>query len=207
MISLRRQFNLLLSFSVLALSLPSHAYLTTLESGRIPGPFEAGILPQIRLSDGAGFNIAGVVDSGIDQETSVRAVIGGGKNEFFTSVAYKWIPIPDFDSQPAIGAKFEGVYLRDQGENTLGIRAHPLVSKDFETDFGKITPFASIPLGWFTGKDTSFVATQIVAGSEWTPPDYPQWNLAAELGINASRAFSYIAAVATYRFEVERRRK
>lgn len=204
------QFTLSILIGLLSLwGTNANAYLTTLESGNLEpvGTHRAGLMSQVRLSEGSGFNFAGVFDSSVDEQSNIRVMVGGGETNFFSSLSYKWIPIPDYKNQPALGLKLEGIYGKIKDETMVGVRLHPLVSKQFDTERGLFTPYASIPLSYLSYKSSSDTATQFVFGSEYKTEDAENFTFTTELGFNSSKAFNYIAGLVTYSFEDTRVKK
>lgn len=198
--------KLILSLAVLivcGLSLPTKAYFTTGESGEIQskGIHKVGFLPQLRISNGSGMNLTGFFDSALNESSSVRVHLGTGETDFYTGISYKWIPIPDYEKQPALGFKFEGIYGREASENITALRVHPLISKVMATDVGTFVPYGSLPVSLVNTKSSSDTAVQIVVGTEYSTSDYPNLGFGGEFGLNGSKAFSYIAGFITYQFE------
>lgn len=179
------------------------AYFETGESGEIQkvGTYRAGVMPQLRLSDGSGMNFTGFFDAAINDESSLRVLLGGGETDFYTGGSYKWIPIPDYDKQPAIGLKAEGLYARKGADGAVSLRVHPLVSKKFETDQGLVIPYISIPVGTTTYQSTTTTPLNIVTGFEFITPQVENTLFGMELGLNANKSFSYLSAFATIMFD------
>lgn len=178
----------------------SYAYYTTGESAELvqPGTYQVGIEPQLRLSDGTGFNFNGLIDAPYGKDGSVRATLGFGNTDFYTSLSYKWIPIPDYDRQPAIGGKLEVIYSRTGNNSATALKLHPLISKKYDTAYGVLIPYGSIPLALFTTSANSDTSLQLVGGAEFLPAEYKKWKYSAELGVNMNKAFSYISGTIVY---------
>jgi hypothetical protein len=187
-------------FFIFFLSHSALAFYTTGESAELvkPNTYHLGIEPQVRISEGTGFNFNGFLDAPFGPEASIRATLGFGQTELFTTIAYKWVPIPDYDRQPAIGGKLEAIYARTAGNSLSALKIHPLISKKFETSFGTLVPYGSIPLALISSGNTSDTSLQLVGGAELYHNDYKQWIFSAELGVNMNKAFSYISGTLTY---------
>lgn len=181
------------------LSLPALAYQTVGESGELTaeGKYKIGVEPQIRLSDGSGVNISGFFDSRLTDSSSGRVHIGLGETDFYTGVSYKWIPIPDFEGQPAIGGKASIIYGRDSSENILSYRLEPLASKKFDTEQGLFTPYVSLPFMITTYKSETKNSMQLALGTEYSHPDEDRYHFGAELGINLKDSFAYVSGFVT----------
>lgn len=175
------------------------AFFETAESGEISqvGQYKIGIIPQARLSDGSGMNLTGFIDSALNDESSVRFQLGTGETDFYTGGSFKWIPIPDYRKQPALGAKVEAIYGRESSDSFASFRFHPLVSKKYEIDYGWITPYASLPISFTTYKNNTDTQFNIVLGSEYKNTDYQNWEFGGELGLNGNKSFTYISVWAT----------
>lgn len=193
--------KILKAFFVFLLTSPTaFAYYTTGESAELvqAGQYHIGLEPQLRISDGSGFNLNGLLDAPFGKDGSIRATLGFGNTDFFTSLSYKWVPIPDYDRQPAIGGKVEVIYARVGSNSTTALKLHPLISKKYEIDYGTIVPYGSIPIGLFTTSANSDTSIQLVGGAELWPLEYKKWKFSAELGVNMNKAFSSISGTVIY---------
>jgi hypothetical protein len=186
----------------LAIAVPAEAFLTIGESGELTpvGTYKIGVEPQIRISNGSGANIGAMIDTGINDEWSWRVQLGTGETDFWTGASAKWVPIPDYENQPAIGLRVDANFGRDADETFTVFRGAPLVSKSFDTEVGKLTPYAALPIGVWSMKGESDNISQFVIGSEGKFEQAPDWMFSAELGFNMSKAFSYISGTATFFF-------
>jgi hypothetical protein len=194
---------LALAFTVISTS-NAQAYFSTIDNGELvaPGAYQISLEPQLVLTNNEGFNVVGRLDTGLDQQSSVRAVLGFGKVDFQIGGFYKIVPFPDTATQPAIGADIGALIARVGGETETNIRFHPLASKRFEAEIGDFTPYASLPLGvtWRTGGETT-VPVQLVGGTEFRSLNHPNISYFGELGVNINRSFSYLSAAIAYRFD------
>jgi hypothetical protein len=182
------------------------AYFETAESGEISklGHYKIGLIPQIRLSEGSGMNFTGFFDSAINDESSVRFLLGSGETDFVTGGSFKWIPIPDYQQQPAIGGKLEVLYGRESSDSFVSFRFHPLISKKYDIDYGTLTAFGSVPISFTTFKNNTETQFNVVLGTEFRNPDYENWEFGSELGLNGNKSFTYISVWATVFLDEEK---
>ncbi len=178
----------------------AEAFMWTGESAEnvAPKAYRLGVYPQLKLSDGSGFNFAGGVSTGWSDSVSIGGHLGLGDTDFYGGAHVKWTPFPDFEKQPAIGFKFEGLVGREGSENIFGGKVHPIVSKKFDLSAGRFVPYGALPVGvtMFAG-NTNFTA-QLTGGTEFYTERMKNWGFGAELGVSLSKAFTYIMAFATY---------
>lgn len=202
--SLKRTiYSMVLGGAALVATPQAHAYFSTIDTGDViaPGTFQASLEPQLILNRYDGFNMVGRFDTGINEESSVRGILGFGKVDFQIGALYKYIPFPDAGNQPAIGAEAGIIYARVNGETEFSFRLHPLVSKRLETEIGDLTPYVSIPLGITSRKDETIGPVQFVAGAELRPLNYQSISFFGELGLNVAKSFSYVSAAVAWRFD------
>lgn len=183
----------------------ANAFYATLDNGDLvkPGEYKVLLGPQFLLSDDTGINISGRFDFGFNEESNFRTVIGAGTTNFFAGLFYKWIPIPDIQSQPAIGLETGVIYGTVDDEGALGIRLHPLISKKFATDWGDFTPHASVPFGFQTRDDESSFPIQLALGVEYKPVGFKNVSFMGEAGFDLNEAFNYISIAAVVKFDGE----
>jgi hypothetical protein len=194
--------------SVMA-SAPAQAYFSTIDTGELiePGKFQATFEPQIILNKYDGMNFVGRLDTGIDESSSMRGLIGFGKVDFQIGGFYKLMPFPDVDKQPALGGEAGVIFARVGGNSEFSIRLHPLASKKFETEIGDVTAYGSIPFGLTSRPDETFVPIQVAGGAEIRPINMPNLSFFGEVGINVNKAFSYISAAVAFRFDEDSLRR
>lgn len=186
----------------LLFSSSSFGFLTVGESGELvkPGLYQVGVEPQVDFTN-SGFNIAAFAGAPYGNDGSLRAKVGLGYVGFEAALSYKWIPIPDYEKQPAIGAKVEAGYANKSGASTSTLRLMPLVSKKFDTENGLFIPYGSLPLNFIFAPSGNTTGYQLVGGTEYYPPDLPKWMFSGELGANLGSSNTYVSGSATYYFE------
>lgn len=182
---------------------PSQAYYSVLDTGDViaPGHYQAIVQPQLVFNRYDGFNFVGAFDTGLNEESSVRGLIGFGKVDFQIGGIYKWIPFPDTARQPAIGGQAGVIVARVAGDTEVSFRLSPLVSKKFSTEIGDLSAYGSLPIGLTSRSNDTTVPVQLVGGAQLTPLDNPNLSYSAELGLNVSKAFSYLSVAVAYRFD------
>lgn len=192
---------------VAAVAVPSksHAYFSVIDTGELVAPekYRAIVEPQLILNNYDGANLVGRFDTGIDRESSVRGILGLGKVQYQAGAMYKYVPYPDVAGQPAIGGQAGVLFSRVNGENEISLRAAPLVSKRFDTKYGDVTPYGSVPFGITSRSSETFVPIQLAGGAELRPDWNKNLRIYGELGVNVNRAFSYLSAAVAYDFDDE----
>jgi len=181
----------------------AQAYFSTIDTGDLvaPGQYQLSFEPQLVLSRYDGFNGVARIDTGLDESSSLRGILGFGTVDFHIGGMYKYIPYPDVDKQPAIGFLAGALLARENGQTEFSLRFHPLVSKRFSTEIGDLTLYASAPIGITTTSNKTYVPIQVAGGTEFRPLNYRNMSIFAELGINVREAFSYLSVAAAWRFD------
>lgn len=202
---MKRSFARLSLLTCLLSLLPfsAHAYLEIGESGEIlaDGEYQFGFMPQLLLSDGNGANVDAFVDTPYNDSMSFRAAAGAGTVDFHVGGGVKYVPFPDVGQQPAIGAKASAWFARDADMNILTVQLAPLVSRKVETQKGWIVPYIAIPVNITSTKDRNFTGTQVVVGSDWRNPDWPDLLVGAELAIKMNDSYSSLSAWVSFPFD------
>lgn len=200
--------NKFVALLVLAFSLApgAHADYAVLDNGELmpKGAFKFTGTAQA-LTENAGLNLSGRADIGINNDFAVRGLLGFGKTDLYTGALVKWIPIPDTDSQPAIGGNAGLIYVKDGDVSDLIIRVEPMVSKKVKIEDVVFTPYGSFPVGFRTRKsdvdgvdDESDVTLQMVVGTQLKIPQFEQLQFIAEVGIDLNESPGYISAGVVY---------
>lgn len=172
------------------------AYYPTMDTGDLlkKGQYRASLEPTVVFNDLDGFNSIARIDLPANESGNIRALLGAGAVGFQTGAFYKWVPIPDFEDQPAIGILGGLVFARDEGINYLNFRFHPLVSKRFETaTSGVFTPFAALPFGVTLADARTTTPLQLTFGSEWRPSGLTNVSFIGEFALNLHESYNHIA--------------
>lgn len=193
----------LISFCALLLSTQARAFMTVQESNEITpkGFYKLGIEPQVRTSNGSGSNFTGFFDLPINEEMSARAVLGAGDTDLNIGGSFKWVPVPDYDPQPAVGGKI-GLYSWRESDNTFTtIRVEPLVSKKFQTEIGEFIPYGALPILFNSGKDSNKTGVQVALGCEFRHAEADNMTFGLEAALDAKDSFAYVSGYVTIYLE------
>ncbi len=184
---------------VLFLTTQTQAFLTVQESNEIApvGKYKLGIEPQVRTSNGSGSNVTGFFDAPVNEELSLRALVGTGDTDLVTGGSVKWVPYPDWENQPALGGKASAIFWREANQSYFTYRFEPIVSKKFETKIGTMTPYGALPVMFTTGDGTTVTAFQLAGGVEYLNPKADNMTFGVELGTSMKDSFSYISGYVT----------
>ena len=147
------------------------------------------------------FNLTAHFDTGVSDSSQVRVSLGSGEDGTHLDFFYKDIPYPDYGQQPAMGYKVGTVFNSEQGENTFTLRLMPLVSKTYEINMNRWTPYFSLPLSVSVQKSTSTTPIHAVLGTELGLPSAPDMQLGFEVGVSLRDSFSYASAFISFYFE------
>lgn len=182
---------------VLALSMApaAHAILTVNESAELVSDdtYKIGAEPQFGMSDSQGFDLGIFMDRSFRDDMGFRLAMGTGDTDYYLTGSLKWIPVPDYEGQPAMGLKGGVTFWREADFSFYTITAAPLVSKKQSTEYGLFVPYAALPIHMTNGNGVSQTSINLVLGSEWTTPNAPGFQFGGELGINAKDSFSYLS--------------
>ncbi|MCB0348454.1 MAG: hypothetical protein KDD37_06435 [Bdellovibrionales bacterium] len=181
----------------------SHAYLGLLTEGSIlpEDKFRAGAELQGVLNENDGINLAGHFDMGLNESTELLLEAGTGAQDFFGSLQFKYVPFPDFEKQPAIGFIFGTTLASESGDSDTLLNLKAFVSKGFETDMGYVTPYTALAVNLALTDNNDNDPLQLILGSKYKHPNWENTYLFAELGVDVSDAFNYIAVYLTYEFD------
>ncbi|MCB0356437.1 MAG: hypothetical protein KDD40_05490 [Bdellovibrionales bacterium] len=191
--------KLLWLISLLLISPSTWAYYSLMDTAELieEGKYNANVETQFITDGEDGMNLLGRFDSRLSDETSYRIEGGFGVVDFNISGFFKWAPIPDTNKQPALsvagGVSIARYEFGKESANDLSLRAHPIISKRFTSDFGVITPYGGIPLGLRTVEGDTDLVAQLTIGTRIDPRRFDNISFMAELGFDLSEAFTYLS--------------
>ena len=186
-----------IGFFLVFLFTASQAYPSVLDTGDIlkQKTYRVTVVPQFLFTENVGVNLGSRIDFGLNKVSELGALVGFGASGFQLGSYYKLVPFPDLDSQPAVGLKVGFDYARKNSTNSLALRAIPLLSKKFKTNFADFNVFSSLPISFHTSdvSDGSW-SIQLVGGTEINFPQLEFMNFAAEIGLlSGGTQSSYIS--------------
>lgn len=194
------------------LSSSAQAYYSTMETGSLLNPktYKAKAESQFITEGDTGVNLLGRFDMGFSESANLKALVGIGTTDFQLGAFYKWVPIPDHDKQPAIGLTGGVLYARNFESNELSLRLHPLISKEFKVEWGLVSPYASLPIGFRNfdqnrdGKDETQIPVQLALGGEFKLNSIENFTLITEVGFDIRKAFTYFSVGVTFFMDPEK---
>lgn len=194
---------------VITASISSHAFYTFQDTGDLlaPGRYALGGELQMVTSGDSGVNAVGKFDGGINDSLNYRAVVGFGNVNYQMQALIKWVPIPDVDSQPAIGLTTGLLYANydiegsNGDDNEFSVRFIPFLSKKFDSAVGPFTPYVAAPLAIRTFDGDSDVPVSLAIGTKYSHIDLKGVEFTAEAGFNVDDAYNYISIGAIFPFD------
>ena len=177
------------------------AFLTLSESAELinEGHYRLGVAPQLRLSDGNGFNVGFYADGYISEGMNWRGLIGGGTTDYFMQGTVKWIPVPDYDKQPAMGGRLMVFYSRDADMDFSGLQLTPIISKQVASEYGLLTPYAGLPITYIGNSKKTVTALQLAVGTELNLEKNRQ--VGAEFNLNLNDAVTSLTVFFAFPFD------
>lgn len=189
------------------LSQNSQAYYSVMDTGDIisTGKYRVVAGPEFILTGQDGVNFSARVDAGVSDSSNIRALVGGGEVDFYAGLFYKYIPIPDYENQPAIGIMggltYSRIEVRNKTMDATTVQIQPIVSKKYDIDYGTITPYGSIPIGArFVDGDVEF-PVHLALGTEYKPEGFNTVSFITEFGLKMNKSFSYINLGVIFEFD------
>ena len=194
--------NLLLFPICLFFSSLSFAFFSTMDTGDILAPSQYTFTSEAQMvssgEDGGNFRFH--LDQAFDDSSQWRLTLGTGVNNYQASALFKWVPIPDYEQQPAIGLIGGLSFVELNNQSLVALQLKALVSKNFVTEYGYVSPYASLNLAFELSNVLDGSPAQLVAGSRYRSEDWQQSFILAELGFEISNAFSYLSIGFQYDF-------
>ena len=196
--------NLLILFSFL-LSLSSHAYFSLMDTGDILAKDQYTFTGESQLvtSGEKGLNFRGHIDQGFDESSQFRFTLGTGVNSYQAGLLYKWVPIPDFEDQPAVGFVTGLVMSEFDSETVLALQFKALISKNFVIEQGYISPYGGLNLAIEMTNALDGSPAQLVLGSRYQADHWKRTFIMGEFGFEIADSFSYLSVGLQYDFNEE----
>lgn len=191
---------------LLLLPVKSFALLTVLDTGEIieSGKYKLGVQVQGVTDEPGGLNFSGHVYLPVSSSWNLRFHAGTGHTEFNVGGGLKWIPVPDINHQPAIGAIMEIEWASDNNFDILFARVSPLISKTFRWEYGAMSPYAAIPIGihhmFDADRNKTDMFLQLALGVELDFEAFDNFSVIGEGGFDLKDSFNYVSLMGRFSF-------
>lgn len=181
------------------------AYYTTMDTADLPAQGKYNITAQSQfVTDGdSGINLLGHFDGRLTEDSSFRVEGGFGVTDLQAAAYYKWAPIPDTESQPAIAVLGGLSFARNNNVNDLSLRIVPITSKKFEVELGDITPYAALPISLQSIDSHTYVPIQLVLGGNLKTNNFQKVSFMGEVGLDLKDAFTYFSVGVLIQYDPE----
>lgn len=166
-----------------------------------PKSYEIKLQNDIIFNDGGGVNISPHLRTGlIEHFLDIDAFFGTGKTGFQTGALMKYNLLPDLQEQ--MGLSFLGglSYLKDQSLSYGLVSFGILTSKELQTDFGTVAPYAALQPEILFRSDLGRFVLSLAAGAFWKVSETAPWSFYSEFGINLRQSNFYLALGASHPF-------
>lgn len=201
---MRSLFTLL--FTIILAS-PSFAFFSLMDTSELKQQGDYRVLGegQVLFDAPEGFNLNGRFATGLDDESELQFEAGVGSVDYYLGAFWKWIPIPDTEDQPGVGLRAGITFADFNGLSTYGFNVTPMISKEFDTNFGDFTPYSGLAIGLQNNVNDTYFSMQLALGVQWSPNewdfrDLKDFNFLLEYGLDVDDAFSYLSFGASYDF-------
>lgn len=181
---------------------PCLAYFSLMDSGDIlaEGQYTLTSEAQMVTSGDDGLNFRAHLDQGFDPSSQFRFTLGTGTNAYQAGFLYKWVPIPDYENQPAVGF-IAGVTMAENSSDTvLALQLKALTSKNFVTPYGYVSPYGGLSLAIEVTNALNGNPAQLILGSRYQAEHWSRSFVMAEFGFEIADAFSYLSVGFQYDF-------
>ena len=179
---------------IISLSPSLWAYYSFHDSGHILPLEDRAVTTHVQFvpTENLQSNVVANYDWPLDSEVQLRSFMSLG-NTFAAGIKYKWVPIPDYDKQPAMGLTFGGHFAQPSTSTEFALSFAPLISKEQSTPFGPQNLYAALPvsLQFYSGETRWPV--QVIGGTFFKLKQYKNMKVTAEVGLDISNSFNYIS--------------
>ncbi|MCS6838249.1 MAG: hypothetical protein NZ480_05320 [Bdellovibrionaceae bacterium] len=171
------------------------AYLSILDSGEPTSNKEmtVGFAPQFIVSDSGGSHGTFLFKTGVGSGQDLMIQAGFGHIDFWLTLATRWIPIPDYENQPAVGVRFDGTLAREASSSIGHMRLAPFLSKRFLSEVGQLEPYLYIPFGLTIHEGKYDNIASLVVGSQIQVEDLLPLYFYVETGFDVRNSFTYVS--------------
>lgn len=188
--------SLLISVTLISLlGSNAFAYYEVMDTGDILPTQNRAVMTQAQMAFGSNLksNVVGSYDWPLDDSSQIRTFIGLGET-FHIGGSYKWMPVPDYQKQPAMGVIFSGHFAQPSSSSEFALSAAGMFSKYVQTQkLGTHNLYVSPKLSLQFYDGNSNLPLQLVGGTQFDLKQFKNAKINAEIGFNLSKSFNYIA--------------
>lgn len=136
-------------------SLPTNTYELVLTPGYTFRPNGAYMSAEIRYQP--------------NEDFGVGFGFGAGEAGFNFGMNGSWFIVPDMENQPGVSILAGAYFNRVTEINYFNVKVAPIVSKRFEVEFGRLTPYGGLHISpsFRLGQPENTVAVKATLGSNW----------------------------------------
>jgi hypothetical protein len=165
------------------------------------GGAEARVHSDIITSGGGGFNLSPQYRfNAVEHFLDLTGFAVTGTTDFVLGARGKYNFLPDLEGQVGVSFLGEVSLLRDDGRAGFVFGGGTVGSKNFNVDWGRITPYGNLGLELFFISDDVRVPVSLSLGAEWRIQSLPQWIFYSDLALNLSESVSRLSFGASYPF-------
>lgn len=136
-------------------SLPTNTYELVLTPGYTFRPDGAYMSTEVRYQP--------------NEDFGVGFGFGAGEAGFNFGMNGSWFLVPDTSTQPGVSLLAGAYFNRVAQFNYFNVKATPIISKRFETDFGKVVPYAGLHFSpsFRLGAPENMLSMKASLGTNW----------------------------------------
>ncbi len=171
---------------------------STLETGEIVDRIKANISTQWLINGGyEGVGVMGHMEIPFSESSSWKVGLGRGTDiNLQVDGSWKWIPIPDYENQPAVGLLSGVTYIHCPCPNSpsaFGLYTHPIVSKKIRANFGTFNTYTGPLLGFMFNDNDTWYPIRLTLGSELIVDSMKNLGFTLEGSLNLNNSTNSVA--------------
>ena len=146
---------------------------STLETGEVVDRIRANVSTQWLINgEYEGIGVMGHLEVPLSESSSWKVGLGKGSDiNLQVDGSWKWIPIPDYEGQPAVGLVSGVTYIHcpcpnSSSASAFGLYAHPILSKKIDANFGTFNTYTGPLLGFMFNDNNTWYPIRFTLGSE-----------------------------------------
>ena len=180
---------------------------STLETGEVIDRIKANISTQWLINGGyEGIGVMGHIEVPFSESSSWKVGLGRGTDiNLQVDGGWKWIPVPDYDGQPAIGLLSGATYIHcpcpdSDASSAFGLYTHPILSKKIKANFGTFNTYTGPLLGFMFNDNNIWYPIRLTLGSELVIDSMKNLGFILEGSLNLNNSTNSVALGLGYTF-------